>query len=198
MPDQASCGNSEKKSGPTISCKPSSDKSYIGSITSVEIFWSGFSPPIMFTIDWGDGSSETHMSPFSSGSRKYLHRYTLSGEFEIKVIAREYGGVKETTSTKISIVPPPTATLEINPRSGAAPLTIKLSANVKNGIDPIDWILDLGDGSAPLTGSGRNISASHTYYSPGKYAVTLEAQDKSGKSAQAVAEVVVEAQEKKN
>ena len=88
--------------------------------------------------------------------------------------------------------------MEINPRSEAALLTIKLSANMKNEIDPIGWILDLGDGGAPLIGSGRNISASHTYYSPGKYAVTLEAQDKSRKSAQAVAEVVVEAQEKKN
>jgi len=198
MPDHALHKDSEQKSEATVSCRASTDKSYIGSITSVEIFWSGFSPPIMFIIDWGDGSSETHMSPFSSGSRKYLHRYASPGDFEVKVTVKEYSGVKGHASTKISIVPPPTATLEIQPKSGVAPLTIKLSAKVENGIEPIDWILDLGDGSTPLAGSGRNISVSHTYYSPGKYVVTLEVQDKNGKNAQAIAEVTIEGSEKKD
>lgn len=88
---------------------------------------------------------------------------------------------------------PPIAALLATPLSGRQPLPVTLDASVSYDPDGeiVDWSLDPGDGSPPLTGTGTPPAVDHTYTQAGTYTAVLRVVDDKGSSDSAVAEITV-------
>ncbi len=81
--------------------------------------------------------------------------------------------------TAISTNRVPTACFSASPTSGNAPVTVNVNASCTSdpdGTAGMTYSWDFGDGSWPETG----VTASHTYYTGGYYAITLTVTDPSG------------------
>lgn len=82
-----------------------------------------------------------------------------------------------------------TAWLRVSATHGAAPLAVTVDASRSwaagstQGSGIASWTLDLGDGSAPLTGTGTPPAASGRTYAAGTYALRLTVTDTAGRTA---------------
>jgi PKD repeat protein len=135
------------------------------------------------TINFGDGSA-TVAGPNAS------HTYNSPGTFTVTAGVTDSVGATASATQKVTVSPAaPKATLSVSPSSGAAPLSV--SASLAGSSSPDGTIssgtLNFGDGSATVTG----LTASHTYSSPGTFAVTGTVTDSNGIMATATKQVIV-------
>ena len=124
---------------------------------------------------FGDGSPELRTK-----ANTYRYKYQQAGTYTVrlKVIDND-GGIDST----IKVVPtnnqPPLAILQVEPKSGEAPLTINYTAT--NSIDPdgqvVTYRIDFDDGSSSLDSAGT-----HIYNTDKNYRVRLSIQDNLGQT----------------
>lgn len=85
------------------------------------------------------------------------------------------GNGSENEDTNETASEPPTASLEANVTSGAAPLNVTFTLDGSgSGDDELSWSLDLGDESDLQEASGLPATVEHTYREMGNFTVVLE------------------------
>lgn len=123
--------------------------------------------------DFGDGT-------YGAGAT-VDHNYGSGGDFDVTLYVTDDGRATAAATRTVSLNGRPTASISATPRSGDAPLVVRLDANGSSDPDgPItSYTWDLGDGS---TATGDTLS--HTYTAPGTYRVELTVTDNSGATDQ--------------
>jgi len=123
------------------------------------------SPALTYTLDWGDGTTETLTE---SASATKTHVYTAPGVFPVILSAP---GVTPITRTVTVTAPTPTLTVTPSTVITGAVVTA-IAANLVPGLT---YTLDWGDGTTDtLTGSASG-TKTHAYKAPGTFPVTLSA-----------------------
>jgi hypothetical protein len=123
---------------------------------------------VTYTLDWGDGSSETISNQTSTS---LTHTYSSTGIKAIHLTAPPAISLPVTTATvTISI---PTPTLVLTPSSGKVGLSV--TANLAGLAPGVTYALDWGDGSSETISNQTSASPSHQYIRDGTMVVTLSA-----------------------
>ena len=131
-----------------------------------------------WTIDWGDGATQTYTS---GGTKTHVYADGPSTHTILVGLSDEDGSYSAVASKSVSVqdIPP---TVGIAGPSGAnegAAYSITLSAS-DPGSDPISsWTIDWGDGAID-TVAGTAASASHIYGDNGSYNVAATASNGDG------------------
>jgi hypothetical protein len=124
---------------------------------------------------FGDGTPELRTK-----ANTYRYKYQQSGTYTVRLkIIDNDGGIDST----IKVVPtnnqPPLAMLQVEPKSGEAPLTITYTAT--NSIDPdgqvVAYRIDFDDGTSALDSAGT-----HVYNTDKNYRIRLSIQDNLGQT----------------
>jgi PKD repeat protein len=127
--------------------------------------------PIMWSWDFGDGSSDFIADP--------VHIYELPGVYTVSLTVADINGATDTETREACIIVSPEGEIVANflavPLSGQAPLTVQFT-DISTG-DPTMWSWDFGDGTRDMVAS-----PSHLYQNPGTYTVTLTASNHEGVS----------------
>ena len=115
--------------------------------------------------DFGDGTSSSLTNPVHAYSTPGYYTVTLSG------ISQSYGCTTQKTKT-IKVNQGPTSQFTLGPNAGCVELTVQMTNN-SNGI--VSQVWNFGDGNSSLLNN-----PSHTFTSPGSYAVQLIVLDNIG------------------
>jgi PKD repeat protein len=149
--------------------------------------------------DFGDPASGTSNA---STLPSPIHTYRENGIYTVTLIVYSADGQSSRTAAAITVTnPAPVAQFEVTPDHGAAPLAVVF--NLSTSFDPagivpaptgsiVSYSLDLGDGSAPITGTDLSAPISHTYLTPGYRVAMLTVVDNDGSSASSTHPVTVE------
>jgi PKD repeat protein len=127
--------------------------------------------PTYWMWSFGDGITSAVQHP--------NHTYATPGSYTVTLmVANATGADSETKVGYITVgeaLPPvvPKAGFSGSPRQGDAPLTVSFTDQSTDG--PTGWSWSFGDGA-----TSDNQHPSHTYESPGTYAVTLTASNAAG------------------
>ncbi len=150
-------------------------------------------------VDWGDGSTNTFGDSsvtLVNGTLTVLgtHQYATQGMFTVSTMVTNAGGATATaTSTGTVTVGPlsaSAATINAVEETPATNMTVATFSGTAGGyVATIDW----GDESTPTNGTinGTSVQGSHTYATPGSYAVTVTLTDAASNSAEADSIAVV-------
>jgi gliding motility-associated-like protein len=118
--------------------------------------------------DFGDGTVSTDINP--------NHTYSDTGSYTVTLIAASNNGCLDTIVKPQYIqVGRPVITINDLPQMGCVPLTISLSSAIAVSEPVATYLWDFGDGT---TSSAK--SPTHTYSTPGTYAVSLIITTSSG------------------
>jgi len=123
---------------------------------------------------FGDGGTSTATNP--------SHIYLVAGTYTVTLTVTTTAGSNTATQTGYIIVHPtpvsPTANFSGTPTAGPSPLLVQFSDLSVAGTSPITaWSWTFGDGG---TSSAQN--PSHTYASPGNFAVSLQVTTADGQN----------------
>ncbi len=88
-----------------------------------------------YTWDFGDGNTSTMQNP--------MHTYSMSGNFEVKLIVENDCGTAE-FSNNLSVGGPPTADFGVNENEGCAPFTVQFQ-NQSQGATSYSWFFPGGN-----------------------------------------------------
>ena len=125
--------------------------------------------PTSWSWNFGDGGTSTEQNPF--------YTYLQPGRYTVSLTVTNEAGIDTATKEQFVITEPgvlaPVADFNANPRSGAAPLTVKFADLSRNG--PTSWSWDFGDG-----GTSTQQHPTYTYTAPGTYTVMLTVQNEAG------------------
>ncbi|MFB3896177.1 MAG: PKD domain-containing protein [bacterium] len=137
---------------------------------TVNFYDSSSGSPTGWTWSFGDGTTATSQNP--------SHRYINSGKYTVTLIANNAYGASTVTKTNYITVnnpPAPICNFYASPTIGYATLTVNFY-DTSSG-SPTGWTWSFGDGT---TATSQN--PSHQYVNPGKYTVTLIANNAYGAS----------------
>ena len=161
---------------------------------SVTFDGSGSSDPdgdtLTYSWNFGDGAS-------SEGNASATHIYTIAGTYQATLTVSD--GIHTVTTKPVPILVSgdgtingqPTASITVDRRSGAVPLTVHFNGSTStpsSGADSIvqyKWVF--GDGS---TASGKTVT--HTFTVNGEYSVSLTVTDSAGTSNTATVTINVQ------
>ncbi len=139
---------------------------------------------LTYTWDFGDGNTGTGVTANPM--------YNTAGVYVVTLVVDDGNGGSATETINITVIDnspqPPTASIDANPISGAAPLVVTFDGSGSfdpNG-DALTYTWDFGDGNG---GSGASIS--HTYTNVGVYIATLTVDDGNGGTDQVSVTITV-------
>ena len=152
---------------------------------------------ILYTFDWGDGTTSTTSMIDSGTSISISHKWTTAKTFSVRVKAADERGKESGWSTPLSVTttslaggnnPPATPSIPSGDMAGDTGMTYSYSTKA---IDPdgdqVKYTFDWGDGTTSTTSqvsSGTSVSASHSWtVAPGTtktFSVRAKATDVSG------------------
>lgn len=143
---------------------------------------------VEFAWIFGDGTTGSGAS--------VEHTYAAEGTYTASLRVRNSAGVwtpaDQAATVKVEVGAPFTVGLVASPRTGAAPLTVKLTATTTGSTTAITshrW--DFGDGSAATTTGGQVFTTSHTYANPGTYTASVTVTNRAGASVTATTMIAV-------
>src|SRR4051812_16531387 len=88
------------------------------------------------TVDWGDGTSQSLGAV--TGNAVVSHIYTRTGTFVVTGTVSDAGGNRQTVSTAVSVISPPTPTVIVTPSPQSAPggstITFTIDIRAPSGI----------------------------------------------------------------
>jgi PKD repeat protein len=127
--------------------------------------------PTSWSWNFGDGQTSSAQNP--------SHSYSTPGTYTVSLTATNAGGGNTLTRTSYITVtaPAPVAAFTAAPTSGNAPLTVTFTDQSTNF--PAAWSWNFGDGQ---TSTAQN--PSHSYDSPGTYAVILTVMNAAGSDSE--------------
>jgi PKD repeat protein len=133
---------------------------------------SGSSDPdgdeLTFSWDFGDGTTETGVSP--------THAYAQDGTYTVTLTVADPMGATDTSTTTATISDTePVADFSATPLSGDAPLTVSFTDESASHDGIASWLWDFGDGE-----TSEEQNPTHTYEEIGKYTVSLTIQEPDG------------------
>jgi PKD repeat protein len=115
--------------------------------------------PASWSWDFGDGATSTQQNP--------CHTYAAPGSYTVSLtVSNGCGEDTQVNPDYIQVGGSPTAAFSASLTSGLAPLEVCFT-NASTG-SPTSWSWDFGDGE-----SSTEPDPCHTYYSPGRYTVSL-------------------------
>ena len=123
--------------------------------------------------DFGDATG-------TNTSTNPLHTYVTPGNFTATLIVTDDDGLKDTTTTAITVVAPlpPTAVASVSPTSGNTFVTFQFQGDQSTDSDGsiVSYAWDFGDGA----GSSTEVNPSYKYNSSGTFNVELIVLDVDG------------------
>jgi len=158
-------------SSASFTCQASADRTTGQAPLTVQFSCtaSGGTLPYRYAWSFGDNSSSSIQSP--------SHTYTSAGTYTAEVTTSDATGMSTRYSVTI-IVAGNASTLNCSasatPTTGAAPLSVSLSASGIQGTPPYSYRWQFGDGS-----SSTQQNPSHTYQTVGSYTANLMVTDAS-------------------
>jgi PKD repeat protein len=141
--------------------------------------------PLTYEWDFGDGGG--------GFGAVVDHTYGTAGTYTAEVTATDASGASASDTVEIEVEDPPanqppTVRALADPKTGAAPLRVRLSAapmDVEDGTDLL-VVWDFGDG-----GQGAGEARWHTYTAPGTYTAKVTVTDRGNASASATVPITV-------
>lgn len=133
--------------------------------------------PTSWAWDFGDGTTSTLTNP--------AHTYAAAGSYAVSLTVTNSKGTDTSTQTNLIQVndQPPLAGFSASTTTGQYPLVIDFTdTSVKH---PTSWAWDFGDGA---TSNAQN--PSHTYATPGNFAVSLTVTNGTGTNTRVRADFV--------
>ena len=136
------------------------------------------------TVDWGDG--QTQSLGAVTGNAVVSHIYNRTGTFVVAGTVTDATGNRQTVSTAVSVISPPTPTVIVTPSPQSAPggstITFTIDIRAPSGISIQDVTINWGDGQTQsLGGASGTITVTHPY-GPGvrTYPVIVTVTDSTG------------------
>jgi PKD repeat protein len=127
--------------------------------------------PTGWAWDFGDGNTSSLENP--------VHIYTIPGDYTVRLIASNSGGINSETKfyyiTANPAYAPPGASFSASPPTMAQPYTVQFLDRSTG--PPTGWSWNFGDG-----GSSDEQDPVHTYPGPGTFIVTLDVSNPAGNS----------------
>ncbi len=129
---------------------------------------------VSYDWDFADGNS-------ASGAQQN-HVYTTPGSYQISLTVTDDDGATGLATAQIEVLPPniaPVALFTADKTSGTAPLIVNFDASAASDADGfiVSYAWDFADG-----GTATSMQTSHSFNTPGSYAVTLTVTDNDGVS----------------
>lgn len=118
----------------------------------------------LFQWDFGNGDVSTLPNPAPV-------TYSIPGEYNIRLIVFNSVGCSDTLTKRIKIIAKPQASFVLSQRKGCVPFLLTLT-NTSTQAQTCQW--DFGDGNISTVQN-----PAHTYNTPGKYKITLVAQNET-------------------
>jgi tripartite motif-containing protein 71 len=132
--------------------------------------------PTSWSWSFGDGVTSTEQNP--------SHMYNKSGQYTVRLTAKNVVGINTTTKTKyITVESIPVAAFSASPYSGTAPLNVQFTDR-STGY-PESWSWDFGDGS-----TSTEKSPVHTYSAAGRYTVNLTVTNLAGNNTKSMSSYI--------
>ena len=159
---------------PVVPAKPSGN---VSGYANVLYAFSTFatdpdSDKVLYTFDWGDGTTSTTNFVNSGTSASASHRWSVAGNYSIKANATDAKGASSGWSNHLAVVisvnsPPNRPATPIGPASGYAGISYSyLASSTDPDSDRVLYTFDWGDGTNSTTNffnSGTSASASHAW-----------------------------------
>jgi PKD repeat protein len=133
----------------------------VGDVVTASI--SNLNTAVNYTLDWGDGSSETISGTPNATSQ---HVYATPATYSLQITAT--GFVPVISSVTITI---PTPTMTVTPSSVTVGQVV--TANIGNLASIVAYSLDWGDGSSDVVGGAVNAAPTHVYATNGTFTIKL-------------------------
>jgi hypothetical protein len=147
-------------------------------------------------VNWGDGRTDI-LGTFT-GSQTQDHIFTNDGTFIVTGTVTDGSGDFNTTSTTVSVLNPPKASVLVTPSafSASAPATIAFTiaiTGLPTGVALRSVSIDYGDGQSEELGATASASRSHVYTTGGGVSrkVVVTAVDTSGQVSEGSTTVVI-------
>jgi PKD repeat protein len=143
---------------------------------------SGGASPYTYSLSFGDGSTASYLP--------IAHSYSTAGVYNAILTVTDSRAQVARDTVRITVTTPPqnplTCTLNANPTSGTAPLSVQFTGTASGGLGTYTYSLSFGDG-----GSTASLPGSHTYTSSGIYLAILSVRDGAGHRAYDSARITV-------
>ena len=152
--------------------------------------------PLSYSIQFGDGQSTSGTLDDPYPDLTIADTYGTSGTYYASIEVSDGAGGAATATTTINALPPTTplsASLQVVPSSGFAPLTtqIQIGTAAPTGED-LTYLVNFGDGTQSSSGTIPAGAIAHTYTQTGDYTVQLSVSNGT-QTATASAQVTVTA-----
>ncbi|GGL07931.1 PKD domain-containing protein [Deinococcus radiotolerans] len=145
--------------------------------------------PATYTVDWGDGSTQTVLSPGST-PLNLTHEYSRNGTYVVTVTPPAGGAAEQGTVTVNYQVPVPVLTFVH--RDLQVTMTVSNLMRTVSGVDAyrVDW----GDGTVETfqnPSGAASVGLVHTYARPGDFRVEVTPPSRGSASTPGVAVITV-------
>ncbi len=159
------------------------DRADVGQALALNASAAGGAPPFdyRYTVVWGDEQNA------SGSSGDFTHSYSDPATYPVSVVAREASGASAAWNGTVAVRPGPSVRL-LGASDTDVDLLLDLSASLSGGTGPLAVTWELGDGES-ASGSGIEYS----YATPGRYAISVWANDSLGVAAVARTNITVSA-----
>lgn len=120
---------------------------------------SGLEPELTYTLDWGDGASDTTTGSAAAGK---THAYALPGTYTVTLTSP---GVGTATGTVTVSAVAPVLTVSA--------VTLTATAQLSGLLPGAEYLLEWGDGAGQYIQGQAALTATHVYAQPGPFVVKV-------------------------
>jgi hypothetical protein len=145
---------------------------------------------VKYTVDWGDGKSDTTPIGPSGWKSSPSHPWSAAGTYTVKAKTIDAKGLESGWSAPLTVTitqgtgsPPASPTIN-GPSGGLVNLELTYTfTSTDPDSDQVQFVIDWGDGNGDntsLVASGSPATAKHTWTSVGNYTLKAKARDATG------------------